>query len=129
MKLVLNCATFSTPTHHVFRCKLSSTINMIAFCFLLAPLGVRWGFLARGLREERLSHIGRAHAIGKAILMSGIEGKVVAITGASSGIGEATALLLAGRGAKVELGARRSERLEALADRIRKAGGEAAYAS
>ena len=61
--------------------------------------------------------------------MSGIEGKVVAITGASSGIGEATALLLAGRGAKVVIGARRSERLEALADRIRKAGGEAAYSS
>jgi NADP-dependent 3-hydroxy acid dehydrogenase YdfG len=61
--------------------------------------------------------------------MSGIEDKVVAITGASSGIGEATALLLAGRGAKVVLGARRSERLEALADRIRKAGGEAAYSS
>src|SRR5271169_4116376 len=60
--------------------------------------------------------------------MSGIEGKVVAITGASSGIGEATALLLAGRGAKVVLGARRSERLEALAEGIRKAGGEAAYA-
>src|ERR1700722_13863242 len=36
MKLVLNCATFSTPTHHAFRCKLSSTINMIAFCFLRA---------------------------------------------------------------------------------------------
>src|SRR5271169_3459283 len=60
--------------------------------------------------------------------MSGIAGKVVAITGASSGIGEATALLLAGRGAKVVLGARRSERLEALADRIRKTGGEAACA-
>jgi NADP-dependent 3-hydroxy acid dehydrogenase YdfG len=60
--------------------------------------------------------------------MSGIEGKVVAITGASSGIGEATALLLAERGAKVVLGARRSDRLEALADRIAAAGGEAAYA-
>src|ERR1700688_3122664 len=36
MKLVLNCATFSTPTHHVFRCKLSSTINMIAFLFLIS---------------------------------------------------------------------------------------------
>jgi len=61
--------------------------------------------------------------------MSGIEGKVVAITGASSGIGEATALLLAGRGAKVVLGARRSDRLAALADRIGKAGGEAAISS
>ncbi|MGD1112179.1 MAG: SDR family NAD(P)-dependent oxidoreductase, partial [Mycobacterium sp.] len=39
--------------------------------------------------------------------MTGIEGKVVAITGASSGIGEATARLLAERGAKVVLGARR----------------------
>ena len=59
--------------------------------------------------------------------MSGIEGKVVAITGASSGIGEATALLLAERGAKVVLGARRPDRLQALAERITGAGGEAAY--
>jgi NADP-dependent 3-hydroxy acid dehydrogenase YdfG len=58
--------------------------------------------------------------------MTGIEGKVVAITGASSGIGEATALLLAERGAKVVLGARRLDRLDALARRIADAGGEAA---
>ncbi|MBW7459931.1 SDR family oxidoreductase, partial [Paenibacillus sepulcri] len=67
--------------------------------------------------------------ISTGISLSGIEGKVVAITGASSGIGEATALLLAERGAKVVLGARRSDRLEALAARIVNAGGEAAYAS
>jgi NADP-dependent 3-hydroxy acid dehydrogenase YdfG len=60
--------------------------------------------------------------------MSGIEGKVVAITGASSGIGEATALLLAERGAKVVIGARGSERLKALADRIVSVAGEVAYA-
>ncbi|MFD7014640.1 SDR family oxidoreductase [Streptomyces sp. NPDC059928] len=60
--------------------------------------------------------------------MSGIEGKVVVITGASSGIGEATALLLAERGAKVVLGARRPELLEALVARIERAGGQAVYA-
>src|SRR5258707_8721010 len=59
--------------------------------------------------------------------LSGIKDKVVVITGASSGIGEATALLLAERGAKLVLGARRSDRLKALADRIAAAGGEAAY--
>jgi NADP-dependent 3-hydroxy acid dehydrogenase YdfG len=60
--------------------------------------------------------------------MSKIVGKVVVITGASSGIGEAIALLLAERGAKVVLGARGLDRLEALAARIRDAGGESAYA-
>ena len=60
--------------------------------------------------------------------MDNLQGKVIAITGASSGIGEATALLLAGRGAKVVLGARRRERLEALTARLAAAGHEAAYA-
>ncbi|PJJ04069.1 NADP-dependent 3-hydroxy acid dehydrogenase YdfG [Streptomyces sp. 2333.5] len=57
--------------------------------------------------------------------MSGIEGKVVGITGASSGIGEATALRLAERGAQLVLGARRSQRLAELVARIEKAGGAA----
>jgi NADP-dependent 3-hydroxy acid dehydrogenase YdfG len=56
-----------------------------------------------------------------------IKGKVVAITGASSGIGKAIALMLAREGAKVVLGARRNNRLEELAADIRKDGGEVAY--
>jgi len=59
--------------------------------------------------------------------IEGIEGKVVLITGASSGIGEATARLLARRGAKVVLGARRTDRLEKLAAGIRAAGGQAEF--
>jgi NADP-dependent 3-hydroxy acid dehydrogenase YdfG len=57
--------------------------------------------------------------------MPDIEDKVIAITGASSGIGEATALLLAERGAAVVLGARRTDRLDVLAGGIRDRGGRA----
>ena len=56
-----------------------------------------------------------------------IEGKVVAITGASSGIGRAAAQLLAARGAAVVLGARREQQLAAVAAEITAAGGRAVY--
>ena len=56
---------------------------------------------------------------------NGIEGKVVAITGASSGIGLTTARLLAGYGASVVLGARSKDKIEAVAAEIEKAGGKA----
>ncbi|GAA3961423.1 SDR family oxidoreductase [Mucilaginibacter dorajii] len=58
---------------------------------------------------------------------NGIKNKVIAITGASSGIGEAIAIQFAQQGAKVVLGARRLDRLKALAEKIIQAGGEASY--
>ena len=61
--------------------------------------------------------------------MSSLEGKVIAITGASSGIGEATARLLAARGAKVVLGARRVDRLRTLAAALEAEGGHARFHS
>jgi NADP-dependent 3-hydroxy acid dehydrogenase YdfG len=56
-----------------------------------------------------------------------IKGKVVVITGASSGLGEAAARLLAQKGAKVVLGARRKERLEKISEEIILQGGISAY--
>jgi NADP-dependent 3-hydroxy acid dehydrogenase YdfG len=57
--------------------------------------------------------------------MTDLNGKVVLVTGASSGIGEATALLLAKHGAKVALAARRKDKLDDLVEQINKDGGEA----
>ena len=59
--------------------------------------------------------------------MGEIKGKVIAITGASSGLGEATARFLATKGGKVFLGARRRDRLKNITDEINKNGGTAAY--
>lgn len=58
---------------------------------------------------------------------AGINDKVVLITGASSGLGESSARLLASRGARLVLVARRAERLEQLVNEIRAAGGDAVY--
>lgn len=55
------------------------------------------------------------------------ENKVAVITGASSGIGEATAKLLAANGIKVVLGARRESRLQEIAEEIKSSGGEGLY--
>ncbi|WP_053852637.1 SDR family oxidoreductase [Streptomyces sp. NRRL B-24085] len=54
-----------------------------------------------------------------------LAGRTAVVTGAASGIGEATAVLLAERGARVALLARRGERLEAVAGKIRAEGGQA----
>jgi NADP-dependent 3-hydroxy acid dehydrogenase YdfG len=61
--------------------------------------------------EDRMTEAGRP-----------LSGKVALVTGASSGIGEATALALADAGAAVAIGARRADRLEALAGRLREGG-------
>ena len=53
-----------------------------------------------------------------------IEGKVAIITGASSGIGYATALALSKVGVKVAIGARRTDKLEQLENEIKKNGGD-----
>ncbi|MEK1928732.1 MAG: SDR family NAD(P)-dependent oxidoreductase, partial [Pararhizobium sp.] len=57
--------------------------------------------------------------------MTNINGKVALVTGASSGIGAATALKLAEAGAKVALAARRTDKLESLRNEITAKGGEA----
>lgn len=59
--------------------------------------------------------------------MQNVANKVVIITGASSGIGEATAYKLAKEGAKIVLGARREDKLKAIVDKIKAEGGEAVY--
>jgi NADP-dependent 3-hydroxy acid dehydrogenase YdfG len=60
--------------------------------------------------------------------MQNIKGKVVAITGASSGMGKAIAIELAKNGAKVILGARRTEQLQQLVEEIKSKGGDATFA-
>jgi NADP-dependent 3-hydroxy acid dehydrogenase YdfG len=59
------------------------------------------------------------------MMSNNIKGKVVVITGASSGLGEATARLLSSQGASLALGARRIDRLRSLADELTRSGGKA----
>jgi NADP-dependent 3-hydroxy acid dehydrogenase YdfG len=61
----------------------------------------------------------------EAMMAPNVHGKVVVITGASSGIGESTARLLANNGAKVVVGARRKDRIDALVEDITGKGGSA----
>jgi NADP-dependent 3-hydroxy acid dehydrogenase YdfG len=58
-------------------------------------------------------------------MSNNIQGKVVVITGASSGLGEATARELSAQGATVVLGARRADRIKSLADELTRRGGKA----
>ncbi|WP_409182521.1 SDR family oxidoreductase [Amycolatopsis sp. VS8301801F10] len=75
---------------------------------------------------EPLYRYWRAHLDPDHARRPGLEGRVVLITGASSGIGRASALAVARRGAKVLLVARRAEELEDVRSEITAAGGEAA---
>ena len=75
------------------------------------PLRLMLGATSRGVGDRRLRNA--------------VQEKVVLITGASSGVGEATALRLGRAGATVLLVARREERLEEVRDRVSEAGGEA----
>jgi NADP-dependent 3-hydroxy acid dehydrogenase YdfG len=63
--------------------------------------------------------------LGDTDMSNNIASKVVVITGASSGLGEATARLLSAQGGSVVLGARRQDRIQSLASELTGAGGKA----
>jgi NADP-dependent 3-hydroxy acid dehydrogenase YdfG len=89
----------------------------------------------KGFKEERVTTVGlddigtsttlESNKSQGGIMAVNIEGKVVVITGASSGLGASTARLLAASGATVALGARRKDRIDALVKDITAKGGSA----
>jgi NADP-dependent 3-hydroxy acid dehydrogenase YdfG len=89
---------------------------------------VSFFLLRRATRARTGTPRGAQLQLLKGHSMKNIANKVVVITGASSGLGEATARLLAAEGAVVVLGARRLDRLQTLADEIMSAGGRAIVA-
>ena len=74
--------------------------------------------LRTGAGPPRASTGGLTPELGSSRMAGPLEGRVAAVTGASSGIGEATARALSAAGASVALGARRTDRLEALAESL-----------
>jgi NADP-dependent 3-hydroxy acid dehydrogenase YdfG len=96
-------------------CEIGSAASKITVQGRVTPKS--W---SEGLVAERPSW-----EVGVKIMSNNIEGKVVVITGASSGLGEATARLLSAEGATVVLGARRVDRLKSLADELTTTGGKA----
>jgi NADP-dependent 3-hydroxy acid dehydrogenase YdfG len=76
-------------------------------------------------RADEALHSTRIQEEKRSIFMEKNEGCVALVTGASSGIGEATAWALAAHGIRVAVAARRTDQLEALVERIQQAGGEA----
>src|SRR4051812_47284997 len=103
---------------------------LVSMASRLGAVAERWGALSVPGRSSPLTFADRlspSTAYQPKRRINVIDGKAVIITGASSGIGEATAKLLASKGAKVVVGARREDKLKQIADEIEKDGGQAVY--